>query len=521
MDRNSRLIFSSMLIIGLLFLSVHSATANDIALFQTIYDIDYIAAGVGNMRNVGTGTIALSGVSGTVIKAYLYWHGPTNSLDPNANANVFVNGNAVSGTNIGFSNDNCWGYANSQAYRADVTSLVASTGNGNYVLTGFGSGSVNTNGASLIVFFDDGVSSNNRDVVMFDGNDSNINNSYDAFGWNITLSGIDYTTGTAYMGLHVGDGQYYTDDTLILNGSVLDPGPQIFDGTSVPPGNDTFLGLWDIKYYDVTSYLSPGLNTLIMTTGVAGDCLSLVLAVVDLPAGAAPGKQISIAPEQAVNCTGKEHTITATIIDDTGAPSQGTAVDFEIMSGPNAGIVFSNTTNSMGEVSFSYTGSTAGSDTITACFTNENNLQQCATATKDWVVCNKPPDTSKAAPTISCIWPPNHEFVNVGIIGVTDPDGDPVTITVTGITSDEPTATIKGAGGIKHAPDAMGLGTNIAQLRAERSGTSNGRIYQISFVADDGKGGITAGSVLVGVPKSVAKKGCNAIDDGQKYDATK
>ena len=34
--------------------------------------------------------------------------------------------------------------------------------------------------------------------------------------------------------------------------------------------------------------------------------------------------------------------------------------------------------------------------------------------------------------------PPNHEFVKVPIEGVTDPDGDPVAITITGITQDEP-----------------------------------------------------------------------------------
>ncbi|MBI4654251.1 MAG: hypothetical protein HY752_04575 [Nitrospirae bacterium] len=42
----------------------------------------------------------------------------------------------------------------------------------------------------------------------------------------------------------------------------------------------------------MTSYLSPGLNTLVLTTSGNGDCLSLVVAAIDLPAGAAaPGKK--------------------------------------------------------------------------------------------------------------------------------------------------------------------------------------------------------------------------------------
>ncbi|MCK4736855.1 MAG: hypothetical protein KAT65_30655, partial [Methanophagales archaeon] len=84
---------------------------------------------------------------------------------------------------------------------------------------------------------------------------------------------------------------------------------------------------------------------------------------------------------------------------------------------------------------------------------------------------NQPPNVTDAYPSIDCLWPPNHKFVDITIEGVTDPDGDSVTINITGITSDEPTASIKGAGGDKHAPDASGVGTDTAILRAERSGT--------------------------------------------------
>jgi hypothetical protein len=104
-------------------------------------------------------------------------------------------------------------------------------------------------------------------------------------------------------------------------------------------------------------------------------------------------------------------------------------------------------------------------------------------------------------------------------MGVTDPDGDEVTITITGITSDEPTATIDGAGGEVHAPDADGVGTDTASVRAGRSGTGNGRVYEITFVARDGNGGETEGSVFVKVPHDQSGD-CESIDDGQEYDAT-
>ncbi len=123
---------------------------------------------------------------------------------------------------------------------------------------------------------------------------------------------------------------------------------------------------------------------------------------------------------------------------------------------------------------------------------------------------NRPPDVSDARPSIEYLWSPNHKFVDVTIEGVTDPDGDEITITILGITSDEPTS--------KHAPDAYGVGTSVVSLRAERLGTGNGRVYVITFVASDGRGGETIGTVTVYVPHN--QKGCICIDDGQKYDAT-
>jgi len=150
-----------------------------------------------------------------------------------------------------------------------------------------------------------------------------------------------------------------------------------------------------------------------------------------------------------------------------------------------------------------------------------------ALLTLEKVVPNDPPDVSEANPSLDCLWPVNHKFVDITIEGVTDPDGDDVTITITGITSDEPTASIDGAG--NDAPDAIGVGTDTASLRAERSGTGetgkgnmefgNGRVYEITFVASDGNSGETTGSVFVKVPHD-QKGDCVSIDDGQIYDAT-
>jgi len=263
--------------------------SSDISNFMIVRNADMVSAGYGGMRGIGTGTLTLSGVSGTILKAFLYWSGPTNSYDPNVNANVLFDSNAITGTNIGFSDDNCWDYTNSQAYRADVTSFV--TGDGEYALGGFLQSNADINGVSLIVFFDDGNSENNRDFVLFDGNDSNISNAYDENGWNVILSGVNYTSGNANLILHVGDGQTWDDDNLYLNGEILASGPEVFDGNTLPNGSsagNTNGGLWDIRSFDITSFMSPGVNNFALTTSDYDDCLGLVVAVVDLPAGSAP-----------------------------------------------------------------------------------------------------------------------------------------------------------------------------------------------------------------------------------------
>jgi len=95
------------------------------------------------------------------------------------------------------------------------------------------------------------------------------------------------------------------------------------------------------------------------------------------------------------------------------------------------------------------------------------------------------------------LWPPNHQFVDVSVVGVTDPDGDPVAITITGITQDE---ALNGVGEGNTCPDASGVGTATASLRAEREGGGDGRVYHVGFTADDGRNGRCTGTVTVCVP---------------------
>jgi hypothetical protein len=113
------------------------------------------------------------------------------------------------------------------------------------------------------------------------------------------------------------------------------------------------------------------------------------------------------------------------------------------------------------------------------------------------VKCNQEPVCNKAYVDERLLWPPNHKFVNVPIKGVTDPDGDLVTIEITGILQNENT---NGGGDGNTCPDGQGVGTSSASVRVERSGNLYGRIYRIAFKATDPSGASCTGFVEVCVP---------------------
>jgi hypothetical protein len=255
----------------------------------SVSNTDVAGFGTGGMRGGdGTGTISVSGVTAPVLHALLFWHGPTNSTDTAANASVTFDGTPITGTNIGVDSDNNWLFQNSQAYRADVTGLV--TGNGSYSLGDFTKlPDVDINGVSLLVFYDDGNSSNDRNVVAWNGNDSNVFDST----WDETIEGVPYPgSGNASLDLIVGDGQSYADGELRVNGTAIAGPGAVFQGLVGPnyAGNPSGVtgSLWDMNSYDITSLLTQGSNTLHITSPTDVDALSLVVAMANVPVSGQP-----------------------------------------------------------------------------------------------------------------------------------------------------------------------------------------------------------------------------------------
>jgi hypothetical protein len=130
------------------------------------------------------------------------------------------------------------------------------------------------------------------------------------------------------------------------------------------------------------------------------------------------------------------------------------------------------------------------------------------------VLPNSPPECSAVGATPSRLWPPNHALRTVRLAGATDPDGDELTMAITGVTQDEP---VESFFGLEITPDAQrGPRSDEVRLRAERDWSGNGRVYRISFTVTDTHGAICSGTVNVGVPHSAHG---TAVDSGGTYNS--
>jgi hypothetical protein len=205
---------------------------------------------------------------------------------------------------------------------------------------------------------------------------------------------------------------------------------------------------------------------------------------------------------------GPASTFTLTALDSKGYLAPGTPSSVTLAADESKSVVL-KVAPPAGTPEF-----TSFSVTLTASAGAEQNSNSASLALAV-AAANQAPLCSAAAASPSVIRRVNHKMVPISILGVTDPDSDPVNLKITAITQDEP---VTGGTGSGHTgSDASGIGEAGAQVRAERAGTGDGRVYRIAFDADDGKGGTCSGSVKVEVPHD---NRTTAVDSGNGYNAT-
>jgi hypothetical protein len=125
-----------------------------------------------------------------------------------------------------------------------------------------------------------------------------------------------------------------------------------------------------------------------------------------------------------------------------------------------------------------------------------------------------PPNCGTAVVSPASLFPPNHKLNSVVIQGVVSFTGAPAAVRFSHVTQDEP---VDGPGQ-GNSPDAIiGGGGTTLQLRAERAGQGDGRVYHVEFVATDAIGSECRGEVTVCVPHS---KNSSCVDGGDLFDST-
>ena len=112
-------------------------------------------------------------------------------------------------------------------------------------------------------------------------------------------------------------------------------------------------------------------------------------------------------------------------------------------------------------------------------------------------------------PSQSILWPPNHKMVDIHIqANAADSSGLPVTLNAF-VNSNEPE---DGLGDGDMVPDwsvpviDQEAGTIQLQLRAERSGIGDGRVYTVTITAKDASNNTSIASVEIVVPHNNNKK---------------
>lgn len=109
---------------------------------------------------------------------------------------------------------------------------------------------------------------------------------------------------------------------------------------------------------------------------------------------------------------------------------------------------------------------------------------------------------SSVTATPNRLWPPNHKFVPVTVTVAASSTCGGVSCSITSVSSDEP---VNGRGDGNTAPDWQITGSLQAQLRAERSGTGDGRVYTLNVRCTDAAGHSATSSTVVTVPHDQRK----------------
>jgi hypothetical protein len=120
--------------------------------------------------------------------------------------------------------------------------------------------------------------------------------------------------------------------------------------------------------------------------------------------------------------------------------------------------------------------------------------------------------------TSATMWPPNHQYQTFNVTDFVasassscDASVDINDVVIQKVSSDEPEDSLTGGDGTTLNDIVIAANCKSVQLRRERDGLLNGRVYTITFKVSDSFGNSTTATVKVKVP--ITNNG-TAVDNG-------
>ena len=220
--------------------------------------------------------------------------------------------------------------------------------------------------------------------------------------------------------------------------------------------------------------LRSGTDTVVAHGSLQGQQLDSKSVTVVWNSASSPN--FSLSPVNTSVDLNTSQTVTATVRDDSGNPLSGQTVRFSV-TGANPSGPVNRVTNSSGVAAYSYTGTTAGTDTVTAfADTNHNNTQDPgepgASTTISWLTYKLALSVSDSTASVG-----SNQSVTAT---VTDTNGDPaegiaVHFTVSGVnpTSGVHTSGSNGQATFAYTGTHSGVDTIAVYADVDGSGTQN------------------------------------------------
>ncbi len=195
------------------------------------------------------------------------------------------------------------------------------------------------------------------------------------------------------------------------------------------------------------------------------------------------------------------------------------SLTFTVTSGPSHGLLSGTGANRTYTPAFNYSGPDSFQFTVTDTGDGSSPTLTSSAATVSITVNDTVGPTITLTNNSISLWPANHTYHTINVSDLVasasdnfDPNVTLNSVVITQATSDE----IENGNGDGNTLNDVVIASDCksVQLRAERDGSGDGRVYTITFLVRDAAGNTTIATGKVIVPKN---SGGNAVDSGPHY----